>query len=148
MRMVRCSRRVFWSRIVALAVRMVFMVAAMLAMSLFILCSISVRLEGVKMSVFLPKAGWRGCLVFGFPLGVGLSNRSSMCEMSESAMEEAMSLSPSLASWFPLRVLFPFFCLIVPGLFCQKRKVVCPGGVEDELRCGGCAGVAGGLILC
>ena len=87
------------------------------------------------MSVFLPKAGWRGCLVFGFPLGVGLSNSSSMCEMSESAMEEAMSLSPSLASWFPARVLFPFFCLIVPGRFWLKRKVVGPGGVDDDLAC-------------
>src|SRR6266852_3445320 len=147
MRMVRCSRRVFWSRIVALAVRMVFMVAAMLAMSVCILCNVSVRLEGVIMSVFLPKAGWRGCLVFGFPLWVLLSNSSSMCEMSESAMEEAMSLSPSLASWFPARALFPFFCLIVPGRFWLKRKVLGPGGVEDDLACWGWAGVVGGLIL-
>ena len=72
--------------------------------------------------VFLPKAGWSGCLVFAFPLGVGLSNSSSMCEMSESAMEEAMSLSPSLASWLPAWALFPFFCLIVPGRFWLKRK--------------------------
>jgi len=68
--------------------------------------------------------------------------------MSESAKEEAISLSPSLASWFPPRVHFPFFCLIVPGLFWLNRKVVCPGGVEDDLRYGGCAGVAGVLILC
>jgi hypothetical protein len=70
-----------------------------------------------------------------------------MCEMSESAMEEAMSLSASVASWFPPRALFPFFCLIVPGRFWLKRKVVFPGGVDDDLGWSW-AGVAGGLFLC
>ena len=93
---VLCSRRVFWSRIVALAARIVFIVAAMLAMSVCILCKVSVRLEGVRFPV--SNAGWRGCLVCWFPLGVGFPNSSSMCEMSESVIEEAMSLSPSLAS--------------------------------------------------
>ena len=97
-RTVLCSRRAFWLRMVALAVRMVFMVAAILAMLVCILCRVRVRLEGVMMSGFLPQAGWRGCLVLVLPLGVGLSKSSSMCEMSESAMEEAMSLSPSLES--------------------------------------------------
>ena len=57
---------------------------------------------------------------------------SSIWEMSESAMEGAISLSLSLASWFPRLVLFPFFCLTVPGKFWLKRKVVFAGGVEDE----------------
>jgi hypothetical protein len=86
--------------------------------------------------------------VLGFPRGVGLSRSSSMCEMSESAMEEAMSLSASLASWFPPRALLPFFCLIVPGRFWPKRNVVFPGGVEDDLVFWSWAGVAGGLFLC
>jgi hypothetical protein len=71
-----------------------------------------------------------------------------MCEMSESAIEESMSLSASVASWFPRRVLFPFFCLIVPGRFWLKRNVELPGGVEDDLGFWGWAGVAGGLFLC
>src|SRR6266849_7190063 len=49
--MVLCSRRVFWSRIVALTVRRVFMVAAMLAISVCIFCKVSVRLEGVRFPV-------------------------------------------------------------------------------------------------
>ena len=97
-RMVLCSRQEFWSPMVAFTMRIVFMVAAMFAISVCILCSVRVRLEGVIMSAFLPKAGWRGCLVLVLPLGVGLSKSSSMCEMSESTMEEAMSLSPSLVS--------------------------------------------------
>src|SRR3978361_2365686 len=58
-----------------------------------------------------------------------------------------MCLSPSLASWLPPRGLFPFFCLIVPGWFWWKRNVLGPGGVEDDLACWCCAGVAGRLIL-
>ena len=54
------------------------MVAAILAISVCILCRVRVRLDGFIMSVFLPKAGWRGCLVLGFPLGVGLSKSYSM----------------------------------------------------------------------
>jgi hypothetical protein len=86
--------------------------------------------------------------VLGFPLGVGLSKSSSMCEMSESAIEGVMLLSPSVASWFPPRTLFPFFCLMVPGMFWLKRKLGWVGGVEDDLACWGWAGVAGGLFLC
>ena len=119
------------------------MVAAMLAMSVCILCSVSVRLGGVWF--ILSNAGCRDCLTCWFPLGVGFSRSSSICEMSESAMEEGMSLSPSLASWLPR---LPFFCLTVAGLFWLKRKVVCPGGVDDDLWGWGCAGVAGGVILC
>ena len=71
-----------------------------------------------------------------------------MCEMSESAIEEPMSLSASLASWFPPRALFPFFCLMVPGGFWLKRDVVFPGGEEADLGFRGWAGVAGRLFLC
>src|SRR4030088_29869 len=126
---------------------MVFMVFAMLAMSVCSLCSVSVKLEWVRLSFVLSKADWRGCLVVGFPRGVGLSRSSSMCDMSESAIDGVMCLSPSLASWLPPQVLFPFFCLIVPGRFWLKRKVVGPGGVDNDLGCWGCAGVASGLIL-
>src|ERR1700710_2310559 len=94
---VLCSRRVFCSRIVAFVARIVFMVAAMLAMSVCILCSVSVRLGGVWF--IFSNAGCRDCLTCRFPLGVGFSRSSSICEMSESAIEEGMSLSPSLASW-------------------------------------------------
>jgi hypothetical protein len=124
------------------------MVAAILAISVCMRCSVSVKLEVVVWLVLLSKGAWRGCLVFWFPRGVGLSRSSSMCEMSESAIEEAMSLSASVASWFPPRVLFPFFCLIVPGRFWLKRKVELPGGVEDDLWFWSWAGVASGLFLC
>ena len=96
--MVLCSRRVFWSRIVALAVRRVFIVAAMLAMSVCMRCSVRVKLDVAGWLVLLSKGACRVCLVVGFPRGVGLSRSSSMYDMSESAIEEAMSLSDSVAS--------------------------------------------------
>jgi hypothetical protein len=83
--------------VVALAVNRVFMVAAMLAVSLCMRWSVSVKLLVVWLGL-LSKVAWRGCLGLWFPRGIGFYRCSSMCEMSESVIDEAMSLSASLAS--------------------------------------------------